>query len=326
MAPATPPTGAAGRGPEFGAHLPLIDISGAGAVDLAALQEYARAAASLGYRYLSANDHMVFSRPWLDGPTALAAVLEASADLTLTTSVSLPAVRGPVPLAKTLAAIDRLSGGRLLVGLGPGSSERDYAAVGLPAERRWERFEESVAALRALLTQDAEPFTGDYYSTEDVRLEPAPLTPGGPPLWIGSWGSRPGLRRVARLADGWLASGYNTTPQRFGASREYLERQLASGGQTALPNALVTLWLYVADNPNDADRVLADVLAPMIRRPVEELRAMWLPVGTPEVCAERLSAFAAAGAERMFVWPLADDLHQLERFALEVAPHVAAPG
>lgn len=320
------PTGADGGGPQFGAHLPLIDISGYGVPDLGALREYAGAAAALGYRYLSANDHMVFSRPWLDGPTALAAVLDASADLTLTTSVSLPAVRGPVPLAKTLAAIDRLSGGRLLVGLGPGSSERDYAAVGLPAERRWERFEESVAALRALLTQDAEPFTGDYYSTEGVRLEPAPLTPGGPPLWIGSWGSRPGLRRVARLADGWLASGYNTTPQRFGASREYLDRQLASGGQTALPNALVTLWLYVADDPNDADRVLADVLGPMIRRPVEELRAMWLPVGTPEVCAERLSAFAAAGAERMFVWPLADDLRQLERFALEVAPRVAAPG
>jgi alkanesulfonate monooxygenase SsuD/methylene tetrahydromethanopterin reductase-like flavin-dependent oxidoreductase (luciferase family) len=292
-------------------------------VDLAGLQEFARAAASLGYRYLSANDHMLFSRPWLDGPTALAAVLDASEDLTLATSVSLPAVRGPVPLAKTLAAIDRLSGGRLLVGLGPGSSERDYAAVGLPAERRWERFEESVGALRALLAPDAEPFAGEFYSTAGVRLEPPPLRPGGPQLWIGSWGSRPGLRRLARVADGWMASGYNTTPQRFAASRHYLDRQLANDGRPGMPNALVTLWLYVADDPKDADRVLADVLGPMIRRPIEELRAMWLPVGTPEVCAKRLSAFAAAGVERMFVWPLADDLRQLERFAVDVAPKVA---
>ena len=323
MAPDARPTGAGDDGPQFGAHLPLIDISGEGVPDLGALRAYAQTAAALGYRYLSANDHMVFSRPWLDGPTALAAVLDAAPEVTLATTVSLPAVRGPVPLAKTVTALDRLSGGRMLVGLGPGSSERDYAATGIPADRRWDRFEESVVALRALFDPDAEHFTGDFYDTEDVRLEPVPATPGGPPLWIGSWGSRVGLQRVSRLADGWLASGYNTTPERFAASRRYLEGQLADRGRDGIPNALVTLWLYVTDDKAEADHMKADVLGPMIRRSAAELRELSLPIGSPEACAERLSAFAAAGAERMLVWPLADDLRQLERFALEVAPRVA---
>ena len=70
--------------------------------------------------------------------------------MTLATTVALPVVRGPVALAKGLAAIDLLSGGRLVVGVGPGSSARDYAVVGVPFEERWKRLDEAVQALRAL--------------------------------------------------------------------------------------------------------------------------------------------------------------------------------
>src|SRR5215813_4761523 len=104
---------------------------------LAHLIAYTRTAAQLGFGTLSVNDHMVFSVPWLDGQVALAAVLESSEQLRLATTVALAVVRGPVPLAKTLAAIDRLSGGRLLVAVGPGSSPADYAAVGLDFAERW---------------------------------------------------------------------------------------------------------------------------------------------------------------------------------------------
>ena len=88
---------------------------------------------------LCANDHLLFGRPWLYGPTALAAVLEASGAMTLATTVSIPVVRGPILTAKTLGAINLLSGGRLVVGVGPGSSERDYMAVGVPFQERWKR-------------------------------------------------------------------------------------------------------------------------------------------------------------------------------------------
>ena len=102
--------------------------------------------------------------------------------MALATTVVLPVVRGPVAIAKTLAAIDILSGGRLLVGAGPDSSARDYAAVGVPFEERWKRFEEAVKALRALLSREGELFKGRYYSTEGIKLEPYPRDEGGPPI------------------------------------------------------------------------------------------------------------------------------------------------
>jgi hypothetical protein len=74
---------------EYGAHLPLIEFDGTRRT-LADLRAYARRAAALGYRYLCANDHLLFARPWLDGPTALAATIEASAEMTLATTVCLP--------------------------------------------------------------------------------------------------------------------------------------------------------------------------------------------------------------------------------------------
>src|SRR5436189_517102 len=129
------------------------------------LVAYTTAAAELGFDTVAVNDHMVFAVPWLDGPVALAAVTACSGTMTLATTVALSVVRGPVPLAKTLGAIDRLSGGRLVVAVGPGSSADDYTAVGLDFSERWERFDESIGALRALWGTNGEPFVGRFYST-----------------------------------------------------------------------------------------------------------------------------------------------------------------
>ena len=309
---------------EYGAHLPLIALDRA-TIRLADLCAYARRAAALGYRFLCANDHLLFARPWLDGPTAIAAVSDASAEMTLATTVALPVIRGPVQTAKMLAALDILSDGRLIAGVGPGSSQRDYAAVGISFEERWTRFDESIQALRSLLCDDVEAFAGRFYSTEGLKLDPHPVTPGGPPIWVASWGSAAGMRRVARLGDGWLASGYNTTPDGFGESLRLLREQLRDPGheRRALPNGIATMWLYVTNNRREAERMMAEVLAPMVGRPIEMLRDLALPIGTAEQCAERISRYAAVGAERIFVWPLADELRQLELFQESVAPLVA---
>jgi alkanesulfonate monooxygenase SsuD/methylene tetrahydromethanopterin reductase-like flavin-dependent oxidoreductase (luciferase family) len=308
---------------EYGAHLPLIELD-RGSASLARLREYASSAARLGYRFLCANDHLLFRRPWLDGPTALAAVIDRAVQMTIATTVCLPVIRGPVQTAKTLAALDVLSGGGLVVGISAGSSPRDYAAVGIPFDERWPRFEESAQALHALLHENRPRFAGAFYSTEDVVLEPPPVQRPGPPIWIGSWGSRPGLRRVARLADGWLASAYNATPDSFGAGRAYLEEQLTAWGRQheGFPNGLATMWLHLTERRATAERILGDVLAPMLNRPVDELRNLYLPIGDAETCAERLTAFAHAGAQRVFVWPLGDELRQLELFQERVVPIV----
>ena len=307
---------------DFGAHLPLMDFGGH-PYTLGHLVAYTKTAAQLGFSALSVNDHMIFSVPWLDGPVALAAMMEHSAKMTLATTVSLAVVRGPVATAKTLGAIDRLSGGRLIVAVGPGSSADDYTAVGLDFAERWPRFDEAIGTLRALWRPDGAPYVGRFYSTEGLSLQPVPAQPGGPPIWIGSWGSDAGLRRVARLGDGWLASAYNTTPDLFADALSALSAKLVDQGKTpaTFPNALATMWCYITDDRAEADRILKERVIPTVHRPEAMLRER-LPIGPPALFAEKLTAFAKAGVQRVFIWPVADEAHQLERFWNEVRPLV----
>ncbi len=268
---------------ELGVHLPLVEFGDEGQ-SLARLTRAVDAARECGFAGISANDHFVFATPWLDGLTALAAVLERSGSMELATTIALVSLRGPVQLAKALTALDILSDGRVVAGVGPGSSERDYEAVGIPFEDRWTRFERATEELRALLDRV--------------------------PIWIGSWGSPAGLRRVARLADGWLASAYNTTPEGFIAAR----RRLPAG----FPNALVTMWTWITEDEREADRVLREVLAPRLKRDPDLLREQ-LCIGPAGRCAELLSRYAEAGCQRVHLWPLGDEPRQIELAAAALA-------
>jgi alkanesulfonate monooxygenase SsuD/methylene tetrahydromethanopterin reductase-like flavin-dependent oxidoreductase (luciferase family) len=304
-------------------HLPLL-AWGRSRYDLATLVRYVRTARGLGATAVSVNDHLRYRRPWLDGPTALAAVLEASGEMTVATTIALAVVRGPVPLAKSLGAIDVLSGGRLVVGVGPGSYRPDYEAEGIDWDERWPRFDEAIRALRALWRPDGEPFEGRFYSTRDVRLEPPPARPGGPPIWVGSWGSDAGLRRAARLGDGWLASAYNTTPDGFATAWARLRELLPTHGKDpeAFPNGLATMMFRVEDDPSAARRALEDWVGPALGRDPAELGERLL-VGPAEPCAARLAEYARAGVRRVFLWPVGDPIEQLERFGERVLPLMA---
>ena len=305
---------------DFGLHLPLIDF-GDNSFTLDHLISYVETGRQLGYRALAANDHIVYSKPWLDSLTALAAVLAHSGRMDLVTTVSLPVVRGPIPLAKALGAIDRLSGGRLIACVGPGSSARDYAAVGIPFDERWKRLDESIQTLRALWNREGMVFKGNFYNTEGITLEPFPAQTHGPPIWVGSWGSRAGLQRVACLADGWLASGYNTTPELFARGWKQLQEFLIAAGKdpTSFPNAIATMWLYITEQEEYSERMLRDVLAPTLKRPVAELRER-LPIGSAQDCAEKLAAYHPVGVQRIYLWPLADELEQIKIFTGQVVP------
>jgi alkanesulfonate monooxygenase SsuD/methylene tetrahydromethanopterin reductase-like flavin-dependent oxidoreductase (luciferase family) len=128
---------------------------------------------------------------------------------------------------------------------------------------------------------------------------------------------------VARLADGWLASGYNATPEAFAAAHARLADCLREHGKdpATFPNAIATMWMYITEDPSEANRVYRDVLSPMLNRPEEELRDRLL-VGSAEECAHRLSAFRAAGAQAAFVWPVGAAVRQLELFMTEVVPRL----
>ena len=83
------------------------------------------------------------------------------------------------------------------------------------------------------------------------------------------------------------------------------------------------MWCYITDDRHEADRILHERVIPTVHRPEETLRER-LPIGPPELFAEKLTAFAAAGVQRVFIWPVADELRQLDRFWNEVRPLVAA--
>lgn len=307
---------------DYGAHLPLIALNGQ-RWSLRSLLEYTELAERLGFSALSANDHLLFPRPWLDGPTAMAAVLARTGEMALATTVALPVVRGPVALAKSIAALDLLSGGRLIVGVGPGSSARDYDAVGIPFEERWKRIEEAVQAMRALWNREGPAFKGEFYSTEGIVLEPYPTQQPGPAIWIGSWGSEAGLRRTALLGEGWLASAYNTTPEAFASALGRLGEHLSASGKDPdrFPNAVATMFFYVTEDRTVAGRIIREVLSPTLNRPERELSQRLL-VGSPGECAEKLAAYQGAGAQRIYLWPVKDELRQLEVFMERVAPAV----
>jgi alkanesulfonate monooxygenase SsuD/methylene tetrahydromethanopterin reductase-like flavin-dependent oxidoreductase (luciferase family) len=307
---------------EAAVHLPLIDFGGEG-FSYRRLAETVDAARACGFAAISANDHFLFSAPWLDGPTALAAMVERSGDMKLVTTLALASLRGPVPLAKAFSALDILSGGRVIAGVGPGSSRADYEAVGVPFEQRWQRFDEAARLLRALLQPRAAGDSATRYPAPLAGLSPAPRQHSGVPLWIGSWGSQAGLRRVACLGDGWLASAYNTTPETFATAMKLLDRELDRQAKPSgdFPNALVTMWTWITAERSDAERVLSEVVGPLVKKDPAELRGR-ICVGSAHECAELLSRYAQAGCQRVHFWPVGDERRQVELIAAEVMPRV----
>jgi alkanesulfonate monooxygenase SsuD/methylene tetrahydromethanopterin reductase-like flavin-dependent oxidoreductase (luciferase family) len=302
---------------EVGAHLPQV-ATGTDRPDAGRARDVVDAARELGLAAVCANDHLAFHRPWLDGPTLLAAVADRTGGMDLATTIALPSLRGPAQLAATLATLAAMAPGRVVAGVGAGSSATDHALAGVPFEDRWRRFEEAVRVLRGLLGSDdlTEEWVGRLDGHEVVR-PPSPV-----PVWVASWGSPAGLRRAARLGEGWLASAYNTTPGDFAAARLRLADECGRLGRSDLPAAVATMWTWVDDDPARAERVLRDVLAPLVRRDPGELAGR-VCVGTPEHCAALLSAYAAAGCARIHVWPLGDEVAQLERLVRDVLPRIS---
>ena len=216
---------------DLGVHLPLMEFGDEGQSP-GRLHAAVDAARDNGFAAISSNDHFLFSTPWLDGPTALAAAIERSGEMELATTISLVAQRGPVPLAKTLAALDILSGGRMTAGVGPGSSRRDYDAVGVPFDDRWKRFDEAVAILRALLGRAPRPDETTLLPAARRRAGAGPR-PGGRgssvdrELGVEGWGFAGSL--ASRTAG--LRRPTTRPPRDFESGRELLADELARQGR-----------------------------------------------------------------------------------------------
>ncbi len=143
---------------------------------------------------------------WLDPMIALSFAAAASSRIALATGVLLLPEHNPVVVAKQAASLDRLSGGRLTLGVGVGWSKEEFDALGVPFEHRGARTAEYVAAMRALWRDDVASFDGKFVGFDSIRVNPKPVRDRRVPIVVGG-NSDPALRRVASWGDGWY--GFN---------------------------------------------------------------------------------------------------------------------
>lgn len=171
--------------------------------DVEHLVEQTRRAEALGFDSVWAGDSPL-TRPRADPLLLLSAVAVATRRITLGTAVPLPALRHPILPAHQLATLDRLAGGRLIVGMGGGfpspGTEAQFTAIGVAFERRISRLEESIEALRLLWSGQEVSFTGRHFDFHGVTLAPAPAHPAGPPIWLAGGGAAARGRPRRRLA------------------------------------------------------------------------------------------------------------------------------
>jgi len=304
---------------QFGLALPHYDFSipGESPLRFETIVEYARAAEALGFDALYVSDHVSLSIERYGGPpgesfayeplTTLAALAGMTTRPRLGTLVLAEVLRPAGVLAKTLATLDRLCGGRLDIGIGAGWYAPDYEAVGLPLPtpgERLARLREALAVLDALLPGGPASLDGKAHLVRDAtNLPPARQEPR-PPIFVGGKGDRL-LRLVADVADGWNTC-WAWTPDDYRDRLDVLHRACDAAGRD--PSSVRrTLGLYALAGENEADlaaryeRMQAQAPGGMLDRvPLDDWRAGRL-VGTPEQLSDQLAGWAALGVAELIV-------------------------
>jgi probable F420-dependent oxidoreductase len=147
--------------------------------------------------------------PFLDTTVALTLVATHTSTIKVASGIIILPIHNPVVLAKQLASLDVVSGGRLIVGLGAGYVPAELAAAGVPLTERRSRMDDYIRAMRALWTMDRPQHSGPHVSFEGIDAHPRPVRPQGPPLVVGG-DAGPALVRAVTMADGWY--GFNLDP------------------------------------------------------------------------------------------------------------------
>jgi len=229
----------------------------------------AEAAESLGYSTIWVIDHLVLPAkieggyafnpldPFLEPLTVLGALALKTTRLKLGTAVLVLPYRHAIYTAKSLATVDVLSGGRLVVGVGAGWMEPEFNALGVPMAERGSRTNETIDVLKALWTQDTPGYVGRHYNFGNIKFVPQPLQKPRPPILVGGM-TRGALQRVARRGDGWIAMGKG--PDDLKAPLETLRELTIKAGRkpgelhiSMLPLATPSLEQVVKDIPRYAE-------------------------------------------------------------------------
>jgi alkanesulfonate monooxygenase SsuD/methylene tetrahydromethanopterin reductase-like flavin-dependent oxidoreductase (luciferase family) len=261
----------------------------------------AKHAEELGFDFVSSSDHLHGTRPSFETWTLLTWVAASTSRIGIATDVLGMPYRPPAVLAKMAESLDRLSGGRLILGLGGGGSDEEFRAFGLgertPREKV-EGLEEAMVILRGLWSERSFSFRGSRYHVDRAELEPKPDR--RIPVWTGSYGTR-SLEITGRLADGWIPSYPLLPPE---VARGKLARVRAAADRAGRdPDDIIYAYnvgVRVDERAEPRPRVV---------------------VGGPEQVTERLAGLLDLGFTCLNLWPAGPDkAGQGERLAREVVP------
>jgi F420-dependent oxidoreductase-like protein len=295
----------------------------------------AGAAERLGFEALFTSDHYLSvqgapDHGSSDAWTLLGALAARTSTLRLGTLVSPVTFREPAVLAKAATTVDRISGGRVELGMGAGWWEEEHITHGFafpPVAERFERLEEQLAIVHGLLTEDLFSFPGTHYRLRDATFWPKPVQRPRMPILLGGTTVGPWMQRlIATHADEFNTVG--GTPEqvrgRLQRARDAVER--AGRGQETLSTSFMT-WCYVGRTEDEwRERVerarRRDPKAGPFDGYLAELQLDCI-LGTPDVASARLREYAEAGVQRVMLnHELFDDLAMLEVIAAEIIPRV----
>jgi probable F420-dependent oxidoreductase len=239
-------------------------VDSAAATDLLDL---AHVVEEVGFDELDLGDHVTIGRPApgrrMPGPpaaalleplVALGAIAAVTRRIRLGTGVLILPQRQPALVAKQVATLDRLSNGRVRLAVGVGWQAPEYESLGVPFGERGRRMDEAIELLRLYWTRPSVTYHGHFYHAEAMAVDPPPVQPGGPPVWLGG-GSEAALRRVGRVADGWLAVGED--PRSIGSKLSVITRAAQDAGRDPRSIGLQVLL----GESSDLDRLAAEASA-----------------------------------------------------------------
>ncbi|MBM3220902.1 MAG: LLM class flavin-dependent oxidoreductase [Candidatus Rokubacteria bacterium] len=220
-----------------------------------ALEEVTRAE-ELGFDSVWMEEHHAVTNHYWPSPlTVLAGFATRTSRMTLGTDIVVAAFHHPVRLAEDVAMLDVMSNGRVVLGIAIGYKPDEFALYGVDLEKRGARFEEQLAIMTGLWTQEKVSFKGTYYTVEG-RIEPKPVAKPHPPLWIGGWGDIT-LRRAATLADNWIPGPTADLARLLKGKKQFLADRAAAGKTAPITEWPLTRDLIIADTDKKA-RELAE--------------------------------------------------------------------
>ncbi len=291
------------------------------------LMRYAEHAESLGFDSLWLWDHLLLGTtkafPVLDSLSMLAALAVRTERVKLGTGVLVLPLRNPVELAKTTATIDHLSNGRLILGVATGWYQKEFAARGVPFQRRGKITERNLAVLRQFWTEHEVNGDADEMVFRRAVMLPKPVQRPTPLLLMGGYVDRV-LKRVATTSDGWLTYFYRS--QDFAESWQRVREHAEEAGRDpdTLKNAS-QLPFCVADTYSEADRKVKDFLARNFDQPEWSKATFESAIrGTAEQCVEQLLEHIAAGVQHLILVPWEYEENQVEELASEIVPKLGS--